>query len=940
MKNVMNLKEDVWQAVYGSWSDKRPSVIPVVPEHSMESMAGFSLRPYQKDAVDNTFACIRENAQHGYCISAPCASGKSLMIAEIARRVVSGEELVGGSGRVLVVSHVQEIVQQDYEHLNLLLPNCVGIFSAGLKRRDVSEKVIVAGIQSVWRSTRVGRFDMLVVDECFVAGTLISTPRGDVPIEEIKAGDVVYNADGVGNVEAVSTRLTSELICIELENSTKIQCTENHPFYTECGWVKAKDILMGLGQFVYSREDYQNAVLDSRGFPKWDVQFDEWGFPIRGTEVFYNKEVSKKFPTRIGHVRRMPDTKKPVKVYNLQVSGHPSYYANGVLVHNCHLLPPHETSMYRTLLKRLREDNPDLVLVGLTATPFRTDGGNIYGEGKLFDRLSYDIDYKTLTDQGYIVRCRAKEIEIMTEDDFRKLRVKMGEYDQSSINNLYSVLKIDDILKDIVNRTEQCKQVLVFSPSVPACFVMQKQLSSFGGAEVITGETPKERRTQLIEDFKNFKFKYLINVNCLTTGFNVTTIDCVAFVRPTKSPVLYAQTVARGIRKSEGKEFVTLLDYGGNVRRHGTIDDLYIPDYEEIKKSREERKLSTNSRFSEPFGYSDEIERDTNSDVTKICPECKEIVRTHVKTCPDCGFDFVADEERKAKEEEERKAKQAEEERRANEEMKRLEEEEEECAKTEWERKRKENPKAWGKAKREARWEAMRVMNTIYCGNVTGIFIKKHVAQYSGRVSLQIIFGMRQEVTYEFGGNTYQDNVCICAFLWLHFNNVGRDLLSRGREWWEKLTGLKGMFPKDVEEAFEMRGLIVKPVTASYQVLSGRDGFYNSVSDVSYGEQGHPGTDGKLYREFNKERSLRRANELLKHYKVLKTKVKRSMKSAEQEYEQAIANAVARYNAVMEMSQSDYDTALKLKQEADELTAVYANADKVIETALSDDAPF
>ncbi|MDR1382305.1 MAG: DEAD/DEAH box helicase family protein, partial [Planctomycetaceae bacterium] len=124
------------------------------------------LRPYQKEAVDKTFECIKNDSAQGYCISAPCASGKSLMIAEMARRVVNGEELVGLSGRVLVVSHVQEIVQQDYEHLNQLLSGRVGIFSAGLKRRDVSENVIVAGIQSVFRSTRIGRFDMLVIDEC------------------------------------------------------------------------------------------------------------------------------------------------------------------------------------------------------------------------------------------------------------------------------------------------------------------------------------------------------------------------------------------------------------------------------------------------------------------------------------------------------------------------------------------------------------------------------------------------------------------------------------------------------------------------------------------------------------------------------------------------------------------------------------------------------
>jgi hypothetical protein len=179
-----------------------------------------TLRPYQKDAVDKTFACLKENPKHGYCVSAPCASGKSLMIAEMARRVVSGEELVESDGRVLVVSHVQEIVQQDYEHLDQLLPGQVGVFSAGLKRRDVSENVIVAGIQSVYRSTRLGQFDMLVVDECFPEGTLIDTPSGNVPIEDIYVGAFVYNANGLGIVEAISVRSTTKLV-----NTGLLQCS-------------------------------------------------------------------------------------------------------------------------------------------------------------------------------------------------------------------------------------------------------------------------------------------------------------------------------------------------------------------------------------------------------------------------------------------------------------------------------------------------------------------------------------------------------------------------------------------------------------------------------------------------------------------------------------------------------------------------------------------
>jgi DNA repair protein RadD len=324
---------------------KSTMVVPI-KQGTVINIGGMTLRPYQKEAVDRTFECIRNDSTQGYCISAPCASGKSLMIAELAKRVINGTELQGCFKRALIVSHVQEIIQQDYDHIEQLLPNQVGVFSAGLKRCDTSHSIIVAGIQSVWRSTRLGNFDMVIVDEC-------------------------------------------------------------------------------------------------------------------------------------------------------------------------HLIPPQETSMYRTLITNLRESNPNLMLVGLTATPFRMDGGNIYGDGKLFNCLSYEIDYKTLMEQGFIVRCKAKEIDIMSDDDFRQLRTRMGEYSQNSIDRVYDSLKIKDIIKDVIDRTKDCKQVLVFSPSVLTCYVIKEHLNSLGGAEIVTGATTKPVRIQLIDDFKQFKFKYLINVNCL-----------------------------------------------------------------------------------------------------------------------------------------------------------------------------------------------------------------------------------------------------------------------------------------------------------------------------------------------------------------------------------------------------------------------------------------
>jgi hypothetical protein len=227
------------------------------------------------------------------------------------------------------------------------------------------------------------------------------------------------------------------------------------------------------------------------------------------------------------------------------------------------------------------------------------------------------------------------------------------------------------------------------------------------------------------------------------------------------------------------------------------------------------------------------------------------------------------------------------------------------------------------------------------------MFIKKYESQYSGRRSLQIIFGMRQEVEYQFNGETFRDTVNASALLWLHFSDVESACLARGCAWWTKLTGMKDIFPKSVDEAFEMRGLIIKPSTVTYCVHAGRGTFYNTVIDVGYGEQGHPGVNEDLYREFNREMALQRANELMKQYKIVKHRMKLMMGQADADYDIAVQQAVSKYNEVVERVQADCDVAMALKKEADDLVASYDNVmscnvvkEKSYSAELPDDAPF
>src|SRR5262245_43327323 len=168
------------------------------------------LRPYQEAAKAAIYEHLRTRDDNP-CVVLPTAAGKTPLLAAVCRDAV-----MDWSGRVLVLAHVKELLQQAADKLALVCPEVkFGVYSAGLKRRDMTQPVIVAGIQSVYqRACEFDPFDLVIVDECFVTGTRVLTPAGDLPIEQVQPGMYVRNATGVGVVEAVSARTAKCLVTL------------------------------------------------------------------------------------------------------------------------------------------------------------------------------------------------------------------------------------------------------------------------------------------------------------------------------------------------------------------------------------------------------------------------------------------------------------------------------------------------------------------------------------------------------------------------------------------------------------------------------------------------------------------------------------------------------------------------------------------------------
>ena len=417
------------------------------------------LRSYQAEAKAALYDYLR-NEDGNPCVVIPTAGGKSICIASVAADAVN---LWGG--RVLILAHVKELVDQNSKELQGLCPEMpIGVYCAGLDRRDTKEPVIVAGIQSIYNKIDLFEpFDLVMVDEV-------------------------------------------------------------------------------------------------------------------------------------------------------------------------HMVPPDGEGRYQTFLNAAKAKNPNIRMIGWTATPFRTQGGLICKPENLFNKICYEANIKNLIDAGWISNITAKAGS--ANPDLDHLHIRAGEFVAEDVEKAMGESRlVATACHEIVEKTKNRQACLIFCTSIDHCKKVATEITKFSGEEcaIVTGDTPSAKREETIRRLKGESIqtdlfgstlpplKYCCNVSVMTTGTNIRRLDTIALLRPTASAGLFIQMVGRGFRLSPetGKTECLVLDYGKNVERFGPIDAI---------KPRE--RLS-----SEPRGP-----------LVKICPECRSLIPLSVMLCKECGHQFVSEE--------------------------------------------------------------------------------------------------------------------------------------------------------------------------------------------------------------------------------------------------------------------------------------------------------
>jgi DNA repair protein RadD len=284
-----------------------------------------------------------------------------------------------------------------------------------------------------------------------------------------------------------------------------------------------------------------------------------------------------------------------------------------VLVDEAHLIPRKTNTMYQKFLKNLKVMNPHLRVVGLTATPYRLDSGLLYGgDDSLFDGLSYEAGVREMVEQKYLTKLVSKQPK--TRLDVSGVSTRGGEFVAGELERAVDRSDVNEAaVREIVSFGAERKSWLIFCSGVSHATHIAELIRKHGiSCETIFGDTPDAERDRIVRDFKAGKIRSIASMGVLTTGFNAPAVDLLALLRPTQSTGLYIQIMGRGMRNCDGKEDCLVLDFAGNVARHGPVDRV------NPKKPRK-----TDEAGEAP---------------TKTCPECDSIVFAALTECPDCGY--------------------------------------------------------------------------------------------------------------------------------------------------------------------------------------------------------------------------------------------------------------------------------------------------------------
>lgn len=320
------------------------------------------------------------------------------------------------------------------------------------------------------------------------------------------------------------------------------------------------------------------------------------------------------------HPRRRPHL--PVQVASIQTLVKRQLYAPPTLIF---IDEAHRAAAktYKSLLDRWPAD---AAVIGLTATPIRSDGK---GLASLFEAMVQCPSLQALTDLGYLVPA----IHFSTPTpDLKAVHVTAGDYD---LQELACAMNTRQLVGNLVrewSKRAAGRRTVAFAVDIEhSKAIVADFRASDVPAEHLDGTTPRREREAILARLASGSTLVVSNVGVLTEGWDCPSASCVILARPTMSLGLYLQMSGRVLRPADDKTDCLILDHAGCVREHGLVS------------LDREWELTADRLFKK--GKKPDI-----SDTFKVCPDCDAELPKQTRKCPNCGYSFSDDAPIKYKE--------------------------------------------------------------------------------------------------------------------------------------------------------------------------------------------------------------------------------------------------------------------------------------------------
>jgi superfamily II DNA or RNA helicase len=288
----------------------------------------------------------------------------------------------------------------------------------------------------------------------------------------------------------------------------------------------------------------------------------------------------------------------------------PLPHADIIVIDECH------RSLAPTYLKLIAL-YPDALVLGLSATPIRSDGK---GLGHVYEDICHTQSIKQLIGQGWLVQPRSFA---PTRADMTGVPMSGGDYNEREMQLAMDQRTLVGDVTTHWHRLASDRPTIVFAYSVKNSIHLKDEFRKAGvEAAHVDGETPLKEREEIITDLRQRKIQVICNYMVLTEGFDEPSLSACVVNRPTRHLGAYIQMAGRPLRPFDNKEDSLIIDHGGNIYEHGWVDDEHNWILEEGKA------LTTTSA---------DRQKDMDEREPITCVKCATVYSGQL-ICPHCGY--------------------------------------------------------------------------------------------------------------------------------------------------------------------------------------------------------------------------------------------------------------------------------------------------------------